>query len=57
MSSDNRRRVAATMPVPRDFCETHLHYVLSCSDKLIEVALAGVPKYDLERLRRILERI
>ncbi len=42
--------------LPPGFCAMHLKYVLSCSDPVIAAALAHVPKYDLERLRRILER-
>jgi hypothetical protein len=44
------------MPLPGDFCQMHLHYVLACSDKQIDAALETIPKYDLERLRRIVER-
>jgi len=44
-----------SMPLPDDFCQMHLHYVLACSDKQIDAALDSVPKYDLDRLRRIVE--
>lgn len=55
--SDESRRQEKMMPLPPKFCEMHLNYTLSCSDTAIAVALASVPKYDLDRLRRILERM
>ncbi len=52
----HKAEMQKAMPLPENFCEMHLHYVVACSDKQIEAALESVPQYDRDRLLRILER-
>lgn len=41
-------------PIQGDFCVDNLRFVMACSDRAIEAALAHIPAYDLARLRRLL---
>lgn len=49
MSSHNKG-----LPIRGDFCMTYLRFLVSCSDSEIERCLAGIPAYDRNRLRRLL---
>ncbi len=42
------------VPIHGDFCETHLKYVMSCSDAEIERVLPSLSAHDLNRLRKLL---
>jgi hypothetical protein len=41
-------------PIAPGFCGTHLRCLMACADSQIELALAELPAYDLNRLRRLL---